>query len=74
MQPGEADDPHRRSPPSEDPEATLARLRAEGVLRPATADPRDLPPPMPMTEALSAALGGRTLTEALLADREAERW
>ncbi|GEM_PF-2125698 len=61
-----------RRPPTESPEEVLARLRAEGVLRPATGDLGELPPPAPMTERLREALGGRTLSEVIIADREAE--
>lgn len=63
-----------RRPPTESPEEVLARLRAEGVLRPAAGEPGDLPPPAPMTERLREALGGRTLSEVVIADREAEPW
>ncbi len=63
-----------RRPLTESPEEVLARLRAEGVLQPATGDLGELPPPAPMTERLREALGGRTLSEVIIADREAEPW
>lgn len=63
-----------RRPLTESPEEVLARLRAEGVLQPATGDLGALPPPAPMTERLREALGGRTLSEVIIADREAEPW
>jgi len=63
-----------RHPAVEAPEAALARLEAEGVLTRAIDDLGPLPPPPPPSERLLASLGGRTLTEALLEEREAERW
>jgi transcriptional regulator with XRE-family HTH domain len=63
-----------RDPAAETPEAALARLEAEGLLTRAPEDPGPLPPPPPPSERLLASLGGRTLTEALLEDREADPW
>ena len=63
-----------RDPAVEDPAAVLARLEAEGLLTRAAGDLGDLPPPLPPSERLLAALGGRTLTEVLLEERETDPW
>lgn len=61
-----------RDPAAESPSAVLRRLEDEGILTRADDDLGTLPPPPPPSARLLASLGGRTLTEALLADREAD--
>ncbi|MGA1077821.1 MAG: helix-turn-helix domain-containing protein [Nitriliruptoraceae bacterium] len=61
-----------RDPATEAPSAVLRRLEAEGILTRADDDLATLPPPPPPSARLLASLGGRTLTEVLLADREAD--
>jgi transcriptional regulator with XRE-family HTH domain len=63
--------PYRVSPPSEARSLTgLEAMIADGRATPARMRIRDLPPPVPLTDEERAALGGRSVSEMLIAERE----
>ena len=64
---------YRVSPPSEARSLTgLKAMIADGRAVPARRRIRDLPPPVPLSDAARAALGGRSVSELLIAEREAD--
>ena len=64
---------YRVSPPSEVRSLTgLKAMIADGRAVPARRRIRDLPPPVPLSDAARAALGGRSVSELLIAEREAD--
>ena len=63
--------PYRVSPPSEARSLTgLEAMIADGRAVPARLRIRDLPPPVELTDEERAALGGRSISELLIAERE----
>jgi transcriptional regulator with XRE-family HTH domain len=65
--------PYRVSPPSEARSLSgLEAMIADGRATPARLRIRDLPPPVPLTGAERAAIGGRSVSEMLIAEREAD--
>jgi transcriptional regulator with XRE-family HTH domain len=63
--------PYRVSPQSEVRSLTgLEAMIADGRATPARMRIRDLPPPVPLTDEERAALGGRSVSEMLIAERE----
>ena len=63
--------PYRASPPSEARSLTgLEAMIADGRAVPARLRIRDLPPPVPLSDAARAALGGRSVSEMLIAERD----
>jgi transcriptional regulator with XRE-family HTH domain len=65
--------PYRVSPPSEARSLTgLEAMIADGRATPARLRIRDLPPPVPLSDAERAALGGRSVSEMLIAERDAD--
>jgi transcriptional regulator with XRE-family HTH domain len=62
-----------RRPPV-DAQRWVDRLVEQGQLTPARRQLSDLPIPSPLTPEERDALGGRTLREWLIEDREADRW
>jgi transcriptional regulator with XRE-family HTH domain len=65
--------PYRVSPPSEARSLSgLEAMIADGRATPARLRVRDLPPPVPLSDAERAALGGRSVSEMLIAERDAD--
>jgi transcriptional regulator with XRE-family HTH domain len=65
--------PYRVSPPSEARSLSgLEAMIADGRATPARLRIRDLPPPVPLSDAERAALGGRSVSEMLIAERHAD--
>jgi transcriptional regulator with XRE-family HTH domain len=65
--------PYRVSPPSEARSLSgLESMIADGRATPARLRIRDLPPPVQLSDAERAALGGRTVSEMLIAERDAD--
>jgi len=65
--------PYRVSPPSETRSLSgLEAMIADGRATPARLRVRDLPPPVPLSDAERAALGGRSVSEMLIAERDAD--
>jgi transcriptional regulator with XRE-family HTH domain len=65
--------PYRVSPPSEARSLTgLEAMIADGRATPARLRIRDLPHPVPLSDAERAALGGHSVSEMLIAERDAD--
>jgi transcriptional regulator with XRE-family HTH domain len=65
--------PYRVGSPSEAvPLSGLAAMIAEGRATPARRPISELPPPVRLTDAQRAAIGGRTVSEMLIEEREAD--
>lgn len=63
--------PYRRGPlPGQEPLTGLDAMIAAGRAVPASRGLRDLPPPRPLSAEALAALGGRTVSELLIEERE----
>jgi DNA-binding XRE family transcriptional regulator len=65
--------PYRAAPPSEPVSLTgLAAMVADGRATPARRRISDFPPPAPLTAAERAAIGGRSVSELIIAERETD--
>jgi transcriptional regulator with XRE-family HTH domain len=60
------------SPSGVAPHSGLAAMIADGRAKPARRRISDLPPPFRLTDARRAAIGGRTVSELLIEEREAD--
>jgi len=65
--------PYRVGSPSDAvPRSGLAAMIADGRATPARRRISDLPPPVRLTDAQRAAIGGRTVSELIIEEREAD--